>query len=21
MLDRALIDGLFPADLPDPDHW
>ncbi|WP_028926809.1 glutamate--tRNA ligase [Pseudonocardia acaciae] len=21
MLDRALIDGLFPADLPDPSHW
>jgi glutamyl-tRNA synthetase len=21
MLDRALIDGLFPADLPDPAHW
>jgi glutamyl-tRNA synthetase len=21
MLDRALIDDLFPADLPDPAHW
>ncbi len=21
MLDRALIDSLFPADLPDPAHW
>ncbi|MBO0851900.1 MAG: glutamate--tRNA ligase, partial [Pseudonocardia sp.] len=21
MLDRAVIDGLFPADLPDPAHW
>lgn len=21
MLDRAEIDALFPADLPDPDHW
>ena len=21
MLDRALIDDLFPADLPDPSHW
>jgi glutamyl-tRNA synthetase len=21
MLDRAVIDSLFPADLPEPDHW
>ena len=21
MLDRAVIDGLFPADLPEPQHW
>jgi glutamyl-tRNA synthetase len=21
MLDRALVDSLFPADLPDPAHW
>jgi glutamyl-tRNA synthetase len=21
MLDRAVIDGLFPADLPEPEHW
>jgi len=21
VLDRALIDSLFPADLPDPAHW
>jgi glutamyl-tRNA synthetase len=21
VLDRALIDSLFPADLPDPQHW
>ncbi|WP_028934042.1 glutamate--tRNA ligase [Pseudonocardia spinosispora] len=21
MLDRALVDGLFPSDLPDPSHW
>ncbi|HEX4247784.1 MAG TPA: glutamate--tRNA ligase family protein, partial [Pseudonocardia sp.] len=21
MLDRALLDSLFPADLPDPAHW
>ena len=21
MLDRAVVDGLFPADLPDPSHW
>jgi glutamyl-tRNA synthetase len=21
MLDRALIDGLFPSDLPDPSYW
>ncbi|MEU5693231.1 glutamate--tRNA ligase family protein [Actinosynnema sp. NPDC020468] len=21
MLDRAVIDALFPADLPDPEHW
>jgi glutamyl-tRNA synthetase len=21
MLDRSLVDGLFPADLPDPSHW
>jgi hypothetical protein len=20
-LDRALADSLFPADLPDPQHW
>jgi len=21
MLDRAVIDALFPADLPGPGHW
>jgi hypothetical protein len=21
VLDRALVDSLFPADLPDPQHW
>lgn len=21
MLDRTAVDALFPADLPDPDHW
>src|SRR5882757_6145031 len=21
MLDRAVIDALFPADLPEPEHW
>jgi glutamyl-tRNA synthetase len=21
MLDRSVVDGLFPADLPDPSHW
>ena len=21
MLDRAVIDGLFPTDLPEPQHW
>lgn len=21
MIDRAVIDSLFPADLPNPDHW
>jgi len=21
MLDRAVVDSLFPADLPEPEHW